>query len=97
MTDRGKPPGSKAGIRSFACAEASQSGDSSSVAAYVENWSKRVHLAHDSQGISMVLKEFPLLLATAHSAGAALLLLATLALVRRLRLGQLFRVAGHDK
>ena len=35
-------------------------------------------------GVSMVLKGFPLLLATAHTAGAALLLLATLALVRSL-------------
>ncbi len=34
-------------------------------------------------GISMVLKAFPLRLTTAHTAGAALLLLATLALVRR--------------
>jgi cytochrome c oxidase assembly protein subunit 15 len=34
-------------------------------------------------GISMVLKTFPLRLTTAHTAGAALLLLATLALVRR--------------
>jgi heme a synthase len=34
-------------------------------------------------GISMVLKTFPLLLTTAHTAGAALLLLATLTLVRR--------------
>jgi cytochrome c oxidase assembly protein subunit 15 len=34
-------------------------------------------------GISMVLKTFPLELTTAHTAGAALLLLATLALVRR--------------
>jgi cytochrome c oxidase assembly protein subunit 15 len=34
-------------------------------------------------GISMVLKGFPLRLATAHNAGAALLLLATLTLVRR--------------
>ncbi|HKD55073.1 MAG TPA: COX15/CtaA family protein [Steroidobacteraceae bacterium] len=33
-------------------------------------------------GISMVLRAFPLWLATAHTAGAALLLLATLALVR---------------
>jgi cytochrome c oxidase assembly protein subunit 15 len=33
-------------------------------------------------GVSMVLKGFPLLLATAHTAGAALLLLAALALVR---------------
>ena len=33
-------------------------------------------------GISMVLKTFPLWLATAHTAGAALLLLATLALLR---------------
>jgi len=33
-------------------------------------------------GVSMVLETFPLLLATAHTAGAALLLLATLALVR---------------
>src|SRR5215472_7896229 len=33
-------------------------------------------------GISMVLRGFPLLLATAHTAGAALLLLAALALVR---------------
>jgi heme a synthase len=36
-------------------------------------------------GISMVLKGFPLPLATAHTAGAALLLLATLALLRALR------------
>jgi cytochrome c oxidase assembly protein subunit 15 len=35
-------------------------------------------------GVSMVVKGFPLLLATAHSAGAALLLLATLALLRSL-------------
>jgi heme a synthase len=35
-------------------------------------------------GISMVLRSFPLWLATAHTAGAALLLLATLALLRRL-------------
>ena len=35
-------------------------------------------------GVSMVLRGFPLLLATAHTAGAALLLLATLALVRSL-------------
>ena len=35
-------------------------------------------------GISMVLKTFPLWLATAHTAGAALLLLATLALLRAL-------------
>jgi cytochrome c oxidase assembly protein subunit 15 len=34
-------------------------------------------------GISMVLKTFPLQLTTAHTAGAALLLLGTLALVRR--------------
>ena len=34
-------------------------------------------------GISMVLKTFPLLLTTAHTAGAALLLLAALTLVRR--------------
>ena len=33
-------------------------------------------------GTSMVLKSFPLWLATAHTAGAALLLLATLALLR---------------
>jgi heme A synthase len=33
----------------------------------------------------MVLKSFPLRLATAHTAGAALLLLATLALLRALR------------
>ena len=33
-------------------------------------------------GISMVLRAFPLWLATAHTAGAALLLLATLALLR---------------
>ena len=38
-----------------------------------------------SIGVSMVLKAFPLWLATAHTAGAALLLLATLALVRALR------------
>ena len=36
-------------------------------------------------GISMVMKGFPLLLATAHNGGAALLLLATLALNHRLR------------
>lgn len=36
-------------------------------------------------GVSMVLRGFPLWLATAHSAGAALLLLATLALLRALR------------
>jgi heme a synthase len=36
-------------------------------------------------GISMVMKGFPLWLATAHNAGAALLLLATLALNHRLR------------
>jgi cytochrome c oxidase assembly protein subunit 15 len=36
-------------------------------------------------GISMVLQTFPLRLATAHTAGAALLLLATLAFVRTLR------------
>ena len=36
-------------------------------------------------GISMVIKGFPLPLATAHTAGAALLLLATLALLRALR------------
>jgi heme A synthase len=36
-------------------------------------------------GISMVLHGFPLWLATAHNAGAALLLLATLALNRILR------------
>jgi cytochrome c oxidase assembly protein subunit 15 len=35
-------------------------------------------------GVSMVLKSFPLPLATAHTAGAALLLLATLALLRAL-------------
>ncbi|MBS0579342.1 MAG: COX15/CtaA family protein [Proteobacteria bacterium] len=35
-------------------------------------------------GVSMVLRSFPLPLATAHTAGAALLLLATLALVRAL-------------
>lgn len=35
-------------------------------------------------GISMVLKTFPLNLTTAHTAGAALLLLATITLVRRL-------------
>lgn len=37
-------------------------------------------------GISMVLYAFPIALATAHTGGAALLLLATLALVRRLRI-----------
>ena len=36
-------------------------------------------------GISMVLKTFPLRLTTAHTAGAALLLLAALTLVRRVR------------
>ncbi len=36
-------------------------------------------------GISMVLKSFPLVLTTAHTAGAALLLMATLALVHKLR------------
>jgi cytochrome c oxidase assembly protein subunit 15 len=35
-------------------------------------------------GISMVVKGFPLWLATAHTAGAALLLLAVLALLHRL-------------
>jgi len=38
-----------------------------------------------SIGISMVLKSFPLVLTTAHTAGAALLLMATLALVYKLR------------
>jgi cytochrome c oxidase assembly protein subunit 15 len=38
-------------------------------------------------GVSMVVKGFPLWLATAHTAGAALLLLAVLALVRYLRAG----------
>jgi cytochrome c oxidase assembly protein subunit 15 len=38
-------------------------------------------------GASMVLQGFPLVLATAHNAGAALLLLATLALFRSLRSG----------
>ena len=37
-----------------------------------------------SLGVSLVLKGFPLWLATAHTAGAALLLLATLALLRAL-------------
>jgi cytochrome c oxidase assembly protein subunit 15 len=36
-------------------------------------------------GVSMVLKAFPLWLATAHTAGAALLLMASLALLRALR------------
>jgi cytochrome c oxidase assembly protein subunit 15 len=36
-------------------------------------------------GTSMVLRGFPLALATAHNAGAALLLLATLALYRAVR------------
>jgi heme a synthase len=36
-------------------------------------------------GIAMILKGFPLWIATAHNAGAALLLLATLALNRALR------------
>ncbi len=36
-------------------------------------------------GISMVVRGFPLWLATAHNAGAALLLLSTLALYRALR------------
>jgi cytochrome c oxidase assembly protein subunit 15 len=35
-------------------------------------------------GVSMVMRGFPLWLATAHTAGAALLLLAVLALVRYL-------------
>jgi heme a synthase len=39
-------------------------------------------------GVSMVELGFPLWLATAHNAGAALLLLATLALNRCLRLDQ---------
>jgi cytochrome c oxidase assembly protein subunit 15 len=39
-----------------------------------------------SIGISMVWRGFPLWLATAHNAGAALLLLATLALYRSLSL-----------
>ncbi len=38
-----------------------------------------------SIGISMVLRGFPLLLATAHTAGAAILLLSVLALLHRLR------------
>jgi cytochrome c oxidase assembly protein subunit 15 len=38
-------------------------------------------------GISMVLRGFPLQLATAHNAGAALLLLATVALYRSTRWG----------
>jgi cytochrome c oxidase assembly protein subunit 15 len=38
-------------------------------------------------GISMVLRGFPLQIATAHNAGAALLLLATLALYRSTRRG----------
>ena len=40
-----------------------------------------------SIGVSMVLRTFPLWLATAHTAGAALLLLATLALLRSLSRG----------
>ena len=36
-------------------------------------------------GISMVLRGFPLWLATAHNAGAAVLLLAVVALIRSLR------------
>ena len=36
-------------------------------------------------GVSMVLRGFPLWLATAHSAGAALLLMATVGLNRALR------------
>lgn len=40
-------------------------------------------------GISMVLKGFPLALATAHTAGAALLLLSVLALLRSVRSGTL--------
>ena len=36
-------------------------------------------------GVSMVLRGFPLWLATAHNAGAAVLLLAVVALVRSLR------------
>lgn len=38
-------------------------------------------------GISMVVQAFPLRLATAHTVGATLLLLATLALLRQLRVG----------
>jgi cytochrome c oxidase assembly protein subunit 15 len=38
-------------------------------------------------GITMVLRGFPLQIATAHNAGAALLLLATLALYRSQRQG----------
>jgi len=37
-----------------------------------------------SLGVSMVMRGFPLALATAHTAGAALLLLATLGLLRAL-------------
>jgi cytochrome c oxidase assembly protein subunit 15 len=44
-------------------------------------------------GISMVLKTFPLWLATAHTAGAALLLLATLALLRSLTPARKSRLA----
>jgi cytochrome c oxidase assembly protein subunit 15 len=36
-------------------------------------------------GVSMVLRAFPLWLATAHNAGAAVLLLAVIALIRSLR------------
>ena len=39
-------------------------------------------------GISMVVRGFPLWLATAHTAGAALLLLATLALLHGVRAGR---------
>jgi heme a synthase len=55
-------------------------------AAHANAWAVLAALALQlTIGISMVLKAFPLWLATAHTAGAALLLLATLALLSTLR------------
>jgi cytochrome c oxidase assembly protein subunit 15 len=55
-------------------------------AAHARAWAVLAALALQlAIGISMVVKGFPLWLATAHTAGAALLLLATLALLRSLR------------
>jgi len=55
-------------------------------AAHLRAWAVLAALALQLLiGVSMVVKGFPLPLATAHTAGAALLLLATLALLRALR------------
>jgi heme a synthase len=56
------------------------------VAVQPRAWAVLVALALQlTIGVSMVLKVFPLWLATAHTAGAAILLLASLALLRALR------------